>query len=71
MSNGKKGAFPIVVSNDSNDWELGLSKRELFAGLAMMGLCADTNVMPISEVALWAVQQADALLAELAKERST
>lgn len=48
----------------------GLSKRELFAGMAMQGMAAKalTDGSPLDALALWAVEYADALLAELAKE---
>jgi len=48
----------------------GLTKRELFAAMAMQGL--NSNGRFASEysdkLSKWSVQQADALLAELAKE---
>lgn len=43
----------------------GLTKREYFAGLAMQGLCADTNYD--GDVAASSVKLADALIAELNK----
>lgn len=49
----------------------GLSKRELIAAMAMQGMLAharDTTwVMPPEQVAVIAVEHADALLAELAR----
>ena len=62
-----KNAFPMVVPDISKDFgEVpGLTRRELFAAMAMQGLCA---AMPDEEaklVALMAVHQADALIEAL------
>lgn len=60
-----------VNARDLARWRCGLTKREYFAGLAMQGIVASTtNEDAASEekVAKWAVQHADALLAELEKE---
>ena len=48
----------------------GLTKREHFAGLAMQGyIAAGSHGMPTyQEIAVFAVETADALLAELDKE---
>lgn len=49
----------------------GLTKRELFAAMAMQGIMADPNVEnPISAASL-AVQCADALINELNKQNET
>lgn len=47
----------------------GLTKREWFAGLAMQGMIAVPGHVntTAATIATWAVEQADALLAELAK----
>ncbi len=45
----------------------GFTKREHFAGFAMQGMLAAGVANAESDVARWSVQQADALLAELAK----
>lgn len=50
-----EGAFP------------GLTKRELFAAMAMQGLAADPEPRGGMEAASVAVEWADALIAELAK----
>jgi hypothetical protein len=73
MSNANDMAFPVVLAttrtpNDSE--QLGLTKREYFAAMAMQGLCA--NSIPgshhsFNNTANEAVRYADALLAELAK----
>ena len=48
--------------------EEGMTKREAFAMAAMQGYCANADVNATPEaVAGWAVHQADALLAEMAK----
>lgn len=49
----------------------GLTKRELIAAMAMQGICAGDHENKYSErdVTQWAVSMADALLAELAKEK--
>lgn len=53
--------------------EPGLTKRELFAAMAMQGMLSNPAICDMtsgdaSRVALWANQCADALLAELAKD---
>lgn len=68
MSNANEAAYP-------QNWATGLTKRELFAAMAIQGLLGaawhpDMGVSPFSkpeETARTAVQIADALLAELAK----
>lgn len=49
----------------------GLTKRELFAAMAMQGLCVDTGTagMKLDALAAQSVELADSLLAELAKEQ--
>ena len=49
----------------------GLTKRELFAAMAMQGLCADTGTagMKLDALTAQSVELADSLLAELAKEQ--
>lgn len=67
MSNGKLQAFP----NDPRGPRgcAGLTKRELFAALAMQGLSASEAYaeQPANWIASVAVERADALLAELEK----
>ena len=70
-------AFPDLtrIESDGNDFTAlcrgGLTIREHFAGLAMQGLlaCMNTDTAPSTTIATWAVDHADALLAELAKEQ--
>ena len=52
------------------EYHLGLTKRELFAAMAMQGQltsAADCDDSSCEGIAKWAVNYADALLAELAK----
>jgi hypothetical protein len=50
-------------------YEIGLTKRELFAAMAMQGMLTTDEAWDRSEekIATYAVDQADALLAELSK----
>ena len=61
-------AFPLIDAN-AEGWAFssgGLTKREYFAGLALMGTIAESDVSP--EVhARYAVRCADALIIELMK----
>jgi len=67
MNNAEKPAMPVTDSNGVGD--SGLTKREYFAGLAMQGLLANSNLADVeaSHMAIWATMQADALLKELEK----
>lgn len=47
--------------------QIGLTKRELFAAMAMQGMLADGAVDIASTLAKLSVAYADALLAELSK----
>ena len=48
----------------------GLSKRELFAAMAMQGMCADSTCkMPVEQYADCAVRFADALIEALEEGR--
>jgi len=62
---GLTGSTEIVLNNE------GLTKRELLAAMAMQGILAsDTeNQHNNKNVVGWSVEAADALLAELAKEK--
>ena len=50
----------------------GLTKREYFAAMAMQGILASDSEQNFTDenVSAWAVNSADALLAELAKARA-
>lgn len=60
--NGSYSAFPKQYGSS------GLTKRELFAAMAMQGMMADPSVYDIEFAASAAVKAADALLAALAEE---
>lgn len=74
---GNDSAFPTIEAAEFvsgvHPQRLGLTKRELFAAMAMQGLCAPGEARvhgsDVEYLALVAVKSADALLAELAKER--
>ena len=75
MKNGKKPAFPLGQAENfrwSDGTDMGISKREYFAGLAMQGLMTSQNQEgewrhDIKTCAEISVKMADALLAELDK----
>ncbi len=80
MSSGNDSAFPIVanLAMDPRVDSAGLTKRELFAAMAMQGLCANPSVIALTEdncvVTMIEIEGmargvADATLAELAKEQ--
>jgi hypothetical protein len=86
MSEASKPAFPIpgeqrymdpihgVIkpSDIGNEGHVGLTKRELFAAMALQGLVSDAqNDNTIREDATVAVNLADALLAALEKKNDT
>lgn len=67
-------AFPVIVKcEDLGGFNRGLTKRELFAAMALQGLLSYmAPLRPEKEeqasVAVAAVQYADALIAELERE---
>ncbi len=63
MTNGNDKVYP--TSDCSQDT---LTKRELFAAMAMQGLLAHDSDRRIAYIADDAVEAADALIAELNKE---
>jgi hypothetical protein len=77
MENGKKSAFACV---DEDYLQSGLTKREYFAihilsGMNANGMTTQEGVQPpycmlIEERVKYAIEQADALLAELDKTKS-
>ena len=71
MDNGNESAYPSqrldVSGTPREDLQRGLTKREYFAAMAMQGMTSN-NSITVETVAAWAVQYADALLAELGKE---
>jgi len=74
MSAETNGAMPATAFNE-NDHDgyytthYGLTKRELFAAMAMQGLLAryGDDDYQAAAIAKWSVEKADALLEELAK----
>lgn len=69
--NAKLEAFPVVIDAERGDYSPGLTKRELLAAMAMQGMSGNNSVFEgvgAAFVAEAAVEMADALLAELAKE---
>ena len=82
MENGKKPAFPLGQAENfrwSDGTDLGLTKREYFAihilsGMNANGMTTQEGVEPpycmlIEDRVKYAVEQADALLAELEKTK--
>ena len=64
-------AFPQVTKITSGQeflGSLGLTKRELFATMAMQGILSCNSV--VQDTAGWAVKYADALIKELNKEKA-
>jgi hypothetical protein len=65
MSTGNDTAFPVdYAQTPNNTYQLGLTKRELFAGMAMQSIAAVWDGH-IRDMAARAVLIADALLMEL------
>ena len=75
MDNTNEPAYPMPPVHSADlgmmlsHGNLGLTKREAFAMAAMQAMANDNN-LSFEIVAGYAVQYADALLAELAKEKS-
>jgi hypothetical protein len=69
MKNADMPAMPI---ENTNDFYPGLTKRELFAAMAMQGMMSNANCTfgDADRCASEATRIADALLAELAREVS-
>ena len=64
-TNAEDMAFPVPETAE-NYFRSGLSKRELFAAMAMQGLCAgNRSYDSLEELCTQAAQVADALLAAL------
>jgi hypothetical protein len=61
-------AFPFIVPRGDYHCELGISRREYFAAMAMQGLLTDyTSLVTESQVACLAVKCADSLIRALAE----
>jgi hypothetical protein len=65
MMNGNDAAYPSHHFPERWNPEFGLSKRELFAAMAMQGLLFDP--VDLRMIAQLSVKAADALIAELSK----
>lgn len=74
MKNGDMPAEPVFVTHSAAEalgipraLYMGLTKRELFAAMAMQGLncCEAFSKHGASDIARYSAEQADALLAEL------
>ena len=66
MTTGNDAAYPSHFLPEQYNPEFGLTKRELFAAMAMQGVMADPNTtLPFSRAAYLAVQAADALIEAL------
>ena len=72
MKTGEEPVNPIQYQDGWNQSKIGLTKREYFAALAMQGYCACVYDTALSEkaIARESVRQADALLAELERNKS-
>jgi len=55
-------------SSLQNETSLGLTKREMFAALAMQGVCANSNGTDLNSIAQGSVAMADYLIEALNKE---
>lgn len=73
MTNPNDPAFPIIVNAlEIHSSRAGLSKREYFAAMAMQGLIAGSQgrvKWNETQFAMGAINLADALIAELNKEK--
>lgn len=57
---------------DTDFGEPGMTKRELFAAMAMQGFCANSDIddgIGSEDLAVYSLKNADALLKELVKEQ--
>lgn len=72
MSNAGDMAFPVPPEHSpNNSIQLGLTKREYIAAMAMQGMASDpvyTEAPYEKGIAMHAVKMADALLAALEKQ---
>jgi hypothetical protein len=71
MENSKQTAFGYgftTADGSSHVEEKGLTKREYFAAMAMQGIIGKINVHEYKDMAEYAVNAADALLAKLSNE---
>lgn len=64
MTDGNDPVYPSTAA-----WSSALTKRELFAAMAMQGLLASPVEATVQSFAEASVKTADALIAELNKEQ--
>ena len=72
MTLGDKPAFPGTIITKAGQWVYaspGMTLREFYAGLAMMGHLANDPCDTLGDICRWSVNHADALLAELEKTK--
>lgn len=62
---GNRSAYPFDQEDIS---DIGLTKRELFAAMALQGLVASDSTLPYLSAAAFAVKYADALIDALNTE---
>ena len=69
--NANRSAYPVGadVTQCMFPTEIGLSKREMFAAMAMQGILSSGSDAAAGNVARWAAEYADDLLAELEKTK--
>ena len=66
MKSADMPAMPLPLGNETEKWSQGLTKREMMAMHILSGLLSDCEFDVTRQMAAEvAVQQADALLAEL------
>ena len=70
MKNADMPAMPLPLGTETEKWCQGLTKREIMAMHILSGLLSDYEFDVTRQIAAEiAVQQADALLAELEKSQ--
>ena len=70
MKNAYRPAMPLPLGTETEKWCQGLTKREMMAMHILSGLLSDYEFDVTRQIAAEiAVQQADALLAELEKSQ--
>jgi hypothetical protein len=66
MMNSNDAAYPLEIA--TGQYSSGLTKRELFAAMAMQGILLSDRATSAEGRVYHAVKHADALIAELSKE---
>jgi len=67
-NDGTGRVFPVIDNN--NIFSTGLSKRELFAAMALQGILSNSNVdvKKLSDIEIIAIKHADYLIKQLNKD---